>query len=176
MAGPFSSEQEPVHRKMCSLFLAFSWIAGLLCGAFLFLSVEDSSFLWMRRLPERSVSIVSSLCVTLFPILISVFAVSLRAIFFLYPLCFLKALQFSFVSCGIVCAFGDAGWLIRWLMLCSEILLLPVLYGYWLQCTARRKQNAVPVSILILMAAVVRWWTDTQFIMPLVGNIMEAFL
>ena len=74
MAQHFHRNKPAWWRKYSFLFLAFCWIAGLLSGASVYLAAGDSLNSLMRSAVMRPVSIVSLLCVTMFPFLISAFA------------------------------------------------------------------------------------------------------
>lgn len=75
MAQLFHRNMPAWWRKYCFLFLAFCWIAGLLSGASACLAAGDSLNSLMRGAAARPVSIVSLLGVTMFPFLLSAFAV-----------------------------------------------------------------------------------------------------
>lgn len=120
-------------RKGSTLFLAFFWFLGLAFGILFFLLSGDSFVSLMRGTLTSSVSIIRVLCVSLLPFLLSAFAVFISEPRLLLLICFGKAFLFSFVSFGVIQAFGSAGWLVRWLLLFSDCASVPVLYWFWLR-------------------------------------------
>lgn len=168
--------QDRLRRKGASLSLAFFWFGGLVCGTVMYLSADSASFLWMRRLPFASVSIIELLCVTLIPVLASIAADYLHVLFLLYPICFLKALQFSFVACGIVSAFTDAGWMICLFLLFHDLLTTPFLYYYWKQCLRGRSVSPAYPGFLFSTAFLI-CSVDYRLILPfwasLIGGIFN---
>ncbi len=133
MVQRFSWDSFHCRRKALHHLLAFSFCLGLAGGSLTFLSAGESLFPLMRSVLYAPVSIVGILCVSVFPILISAYAVFLSNFAFLLPLCFTRAFLFSFVSLGITQAFASAGWLMQSLLLFSDWTSLPVLYWYWLR-------------------------------------------
>lgn len=120
-------------RKGFRFYLAFSWMAGLICGSAVAASAETPLFSLMRGALYAPVSIVGVLCVSVLPILFSAYAVFLSNFALLLPICFTKAFLFSFVSLGISWAFASAGWLMKILLLYSDWTSLPILYWFWLR-------------------------------------------
>lgn len=152
---------DTIHRwsKGFRLYLAFSWIAGMVCGSFFYLWAGESIFILMRSVVYSPVSIVGVLCVSLLPILISAYAVFLSNLSLLLSICFAKAFLFSFVSLGILWAFASAGWLMRILLLFSEWTSLPILYWYWLRCLnpdhrVNLWETAWVCSLMLLMGSI----------------------
>lgn len=133
MLQQFSYDSPRQRRKVFRCYLAFSFFLGLVCGSLAYLSAGKSLIPLMRSTLHVPVSIVGPLCVSVFPILLSAYAVFLSNFVLLLPLCFAKAFLFSFVSLGISQAFASAGWLMRSLLLFGSWTSLPILYWYWLR-------------------------------------------
>ena len=124
-----------VHCSVCSRriyrpLLAFLMLLGFLCGIFLTVNSDPSSVSLMRTAALSRVSIVGLLTVLLLPFLLSAFAVYTSSTYLLFPVCWLKAFSFSHSAGMISLAFGNAGWLVRWLLLFSSGLSLPVLIWF----------------------------------------------
>lgn len=161
-------------RSKYSVALALFWICGILCGASLFLMAGSSNASLMRGLVSGSVSIVGLLGVTVLPFLISAYAVSISEPKLLFPVCFGKAFCFSYVSAGILWSFGSAGWLIRWLLMFSEFLTLPVLYGYWQRHISGKHpfsgmETGCILALLILIGSV-----DYRCISPFLAMLINS--
>ena len=150
MAQHFHRNKPAWWRKYSFLFLAFCWIAGLLSGASVYLAAEDSLNSLMRSAVMRPVSIVSLLCVTMFPFLISAFAVYISEPWLLLIVSFGDAFVLSFVSLGVVQCSGSAGWLVRWLLVFSASLASPLKYLYWLRhLTGHRRFSGLEAACIV---------------------------
>lgn len=131
MARLFHPNQPLQRRKYPVLILALSYFAGLLFGVFVFRFAGDRLDSLMRGALTGAVSIVGLLGVTVVPFLFSAFAVSLSKPALLFPVSFINAFLFCFVSLRMMRCAGSAGWLIRWLLCFSGSVFAPVLYLYW---------------------------------------------
>lgn len=138
MVRRFSLGSSDSWRKGSRNYLAFSWIAGLAAGSFAYMASGEWILPLMRSVLYAPVSIVGILCVSLFPILISAYAVFLSNSRLLLPICFVKAFLFSFASMGIWVSFASAGWLMRILLLFTDWTCLPILYWFWLRSLKHR--------------------------------------
>ncbi len=118
-------------RKASNFILAFTWLAGFLCGVLVSLRTGNSLASLMRSALYAPVSIVGLLCVTALPFLFSAFAVFLSKPILLLVICYVKAFLFAFCSTCILQAYGSAGWLIQWLLLFGDCLSMPLLYWFW---------------------------------------------
>lgn len=120
-----------------NFFLAFSLLAGLICGGFLFSGYVLYIFSLMRISVECNVSIVDILLPVLFPLLLSAFAVYSRNPWLVYLLCFFQGVALSFLSLG----FYISGWLLCILFLFSFWLSFPVYYYFWLMSLCKGKDG-----------------------------------
>ena len=102
MAQLFHRNMPAWWRKYCFLFLAFCWIVGLLSGASACFAAGDSLNSLMRGAAARPVSIVSLLGVTMFPFLLSAFAVYISEPWLFLIVSFGDAFVLSFVSLGVM--------------------------------------------------------------------------
>ncbi len=120
----------PIWRKFSPWLLAFSWLLGMLLG--IPTAVASSSILvpMMRQSVQCSVSIPGLFTAAVVPFLLSAFAVSLSEPWLLLIISTLKAFSYSFCACGVSLAFGQSSWLVRFLFLFSDHLLIPLLYLY----------------------------------------------
>lgn len=121
-------------RSKSSLWLlTLSWLFGVFLG--ISAALASSSFLipMMRQSVQCSVSIPGLLAATVVPFLISAFAVSLSEPWLVLIISTAKAFSFSFCACGVSLAFGQSSWLVRFLFLFSDYLLIPLMYLYWMR-------------------------------------------
>ena len=160
-------------RKYRNIFLAFIWLIGLYCGITSFNLMQISSFPMMRGVQRYSVSIVSLLSVSLLPFLFSFLFVYIRSFPFLVLLCYIKGFLFSFVSLGIWLAYGGAGWLVRLLVMFSDLCCMVPLWWCWIRCTEQDPAGALrPLGIaLIAVTSIVCF--DFYCISPILVRLLE---
>lgn len=169
----FCSDLPHRWRKGCHFVLAFFWLTGLVSGILVCLSAGDSFVSWMRSTVYWSVSIVGLLFVTIFPFLISAFAVFISRPGLLLPICFCKAFLFSLVSMGTVQAFGSAGWLIRCLLLFSDCVSVPLLYWYWLRFLPGTRTFCGWETVAILALGALIGSVDYRIISPFLVHLIK---
>lgn len=102
-------------------------ILGLLLGILFAFWAGDSVTSLMRGSIYASVSIVDLLAISLLPLLLSALTVLVSEPAFLCLIHFAKALSYGFCACAVSLAFGDAGWLVRLLLLFSDSMMFPAL-------------------------------------------------
>lgn len=161
------------QRKYSIFILAFIWCFGIIIGVGSYLSAGDSFVSLMRMAAGRNVSIVNLLISSMLPFLFSAFAVYLHSMQLLAVLCFLKAWLFGFVSCGVLTAFGSAGWLVWLMLMFSDIFCLIPLWWYWI--SQFRSANRVHGTRLAgcLSAVLLIVSLDYSFISPFLVNLIE---
>ena len=174
MAQLFHRNMPAWWRKYCFLFLAFCWIAGLLSGASACLAAGASLISLMRGAAARPVSIVSLLGVTMFPFLLSAFAVYISEPWLLLPVSFGDAFVLSFVSLGVMRCGGSAGWLVRWLLVFSASLASPLMYLYWLRhLTGRRRFDGLEAACVLCLCALIGS-VDFRLVSPLLARLIHG--
>ena len=166
------SESSLVWRKCCRWLLALSWITGLFVGAFIAYLAGDPLFSLMRMALCRPVSIVSLLLTTCLPFLISAIAVYISKPDLLPLIALLKGVSFSMVSIAVFHAFGTAGWMMRSLVMFTDLAALPVLYVFW----HRHISGEFPVSMrdfgyVLVLCAVCS--LDVYWITPFLADFIE---
>lgn len=145
--------------------------AGLLFGILLAMLADTSIFSLMRRMELKPVSIVMCLAVQVLPFLITAYAASLSQLWLLNTACCFKLFFFSYTGAMIRLAFGSAGWLVRFLFLFSDIILIPCMCWF---CFRRvmgeydaKKDFWICIGILAMTSLV-----DCLFISPFLAKIM----
>lgn len=169
------SRQIVMHdsRKSNTIFLAFIWVCGLFFGVNLSDSAGSDFVSLMRGASRCSVSIVCLLSVSLLPFFFSAFAVYIRSFRFLAALCFIKGCLFAFISAGIFLAFKDAGWLLRLLMMFSDLFCLVPLWWCWISLITGGPQGRFgPVwkGSLVALGIVC---LDFCFVSPFLAKLVE---
>lgn len=158
-------------RRCSRLCLALIWIFGLIAGCILFFSAEPEFSSLMPMAVGGRVSIVGLLSVILLPFLFSAFAVFISQSWLLLPLAFCKAVCFSYVSLGVMEAYGSAGWLMRLLLMFSDIAVLPLLYGYWQRYISGDRQFGIWPGLLFLVGGLCIGSMDYCLISPFLAGL-----
>ena len=114
--------------------LAILLLCGLLSGTALAVSAGNSYYSLMRMAASSPVSIAGLFASVFLPFLFSAFAVYLGKPKLIYFICFIKAALFSFGSFTALTAFASAGWLVRFLLQFSDIVMLPAFCWFSLRC------------------------------------------
>lgn len=138
-------------RKFYCRLLALCWVAGLMGGIWAFFLADDSLASLMRSSVYGPVSIVSLLCVTGLPFLLSAFAVFLSSHWLILLIAAVKGFVYAFICIAVTVSFGCAGWLIRLLLCFTDTFSMPLLYWFWLRCF--RFDGSTMGSIAVLAAA-----------------------
>lgn len=160
-------------RKCGRFFLAFVWLGGLVCGILLSLSAGQTYISWMRGMPLAPVSIVGLLLVSCLPFLCSALAVLFGKAILVLPVCFGKAVLFAFVSFGVLQSSASGGWLLRWLVMFTDVALMPVLYFFWLRCLVGDRRIRfghifLLVAVVFLIAVV-----DCSIVSPFLVGLID---
>ena len=139
-------ESYPNIRRTSARFLAFSFLIGFVCGLYAGLQMDEALFPLMCGMVVDSVSIVRLIGMLLIPFVISTSAFWIDPAF-LFPICFVRAFLFAFVHLCLLGYYGESGYVLRWLLLISDSLCLPVLYFFW-----HRIFSGHPLNIAKLLA------------------------
>ena len=158
------------NRKVSTIILAFCWCAGLLTGCFLANHAGNIHSSMMRRAVSCPVSI-ASLVVLLLPFLFSAFAVYVSQYWLLVPIVFWKAMSFSRVACWITAAYGSAGWLMRFLLMFTDLFTLPLLVLFWLRYGGKGRRLTALSALAYCAAAVSIGSVDFWIISPFLAGL-----
>lgn len=168
----FSGSRFP--KLSCSAsawFLAFFFLSGLLFGMVVCCRHDPVISSWMRVLPLADVSIVGLLLCTFFPFLFSYVSWVLNPAF-LFPVCFCRAFLFGLVHLSAFLAWEHGGWLMRWLILFSDCLSLPLLYCFWRRCLSERSVHRCSLSMFAVFFLLIGT-VDFYLILPNLGAILS---
>lgn len=161
-------------RRGSSVFLALSWLSGFFFGSLIFYITGSSFSSLMRGVIYGSVSIVGLMSVSVLPFLISAFAVYISKPSLLLIVSFGKAFLFSFVSLGIMDGFASTGWLIRWLLMFSDLISLPVLYWFWNRHISGDIPFSAAESLLVLSLCILVGSVDYCYVSPFLANLINT--
>jgi hypothetical protein len=160
-------------RKQNPGSLAFVWLTGLILGGMAFRYAGSDLVSQMPLAVQSQPSIFGLLASCLLPFLFSAFAVYLHAPRLLYGICFLKAFIFAYISWGVMGAFGGSGWLLRGLLLFSDLWGAAVLFFYCQRHISGLRGFSfcafgIYVCMLVLVSGV-----DHSFISPLLRRLLS---
>lgn len=158
-------------RKCCTAFLASSWLLGLIVGCLIFYAAGYECVSWMRAAADSRVSIVGLLSVIILPFLFSAFAVYISHSWLLLIVAFGKAVSFSLVSLGILISFGSAGWLMRFLLMFSDLCALPLLFLFWMRFISGERRITLRSGLLFSAAGLVIGSIDFYLISPILAGL-----
>lgn len=148
------------------VFSGASLVFGTLLAAF----ADNSSFSWMRLAADSRLSIVCLFAVQLLPFLIAAYAVHISRLWLLYTVCGCKLFIFAYMGAFIFMAFGSAGWLVRWLLLFSDIILVPLLCWFCYRCILGRDDSHNRDFWLCIGIVAVTGMINLLFISPLLAR------
>jgi len=110
------------RQKWCILVLSILLSAGV--GASLSLMAGEPYLLLMRMAAKRHVSIVGTVTCVAPYLVIVLFHSKPRLV---YSLCGLRILFFTAAALSIYRSYGDAGWLVSFLMFFPDVCLIPMM-------------------------------------------------
>jgi len=152
--------------------LIFLWLAGLGSGlffSFLAGSVFDSI---SDIILDSSMAFPAFVSSQLLPLLLSTVLLYASKPVFLFPLVFLKGFSFSFVSFLILSTLGASGWLVRVLLMFSDLLLIPVLWWFWLNSFSDNKRLGMQCVIITVCAVFSVCFFDFTVIAPFLVSLL----
>ncbi len=163
----------PARRQFaCKFLLTVFWLTGLGLGICFAVHAGDSLILMMRSAAAAPVSITGLMAVLALPFLITALAVYLSQPRLLLVLAFVKACCFGFCASSIDTAFQSAGWLVRYLLMFSELCYLPVLTWFWMRHISGFGRTAVKDLAVCAGAAVAIGLVDYCFVSPWLAMLL----
>lgn len=160
-------------RKIRTFYLAFCWILGLFSGAILAQHADEIQFSLMRRAAFCPVSIVGLFAVLL-PFLITAFAVCVSNYWLFLPIAFSKAFLFSYNACIVSAAFGNAGWLVRYLLLFTDACTIPILLWLWIRGICGYRSRFVRIVGLCAILSVAVGFIDFCIVSPFLAMLVST--
>ena len=134
-------------------WVVIPWLIALFLGTYCAAMSDPSVFSLVRRPTFGKVSTVCLMAAQLLPFLFAAYAAYISNSILLISVGSVKLFSFGFIGYLIWAAFGSAGWLIRFLMLFSDVTLVPILCLFCLRIHAGRTK--VMKELLICMGIVV---------------------
>ena len=172
MVGFFRSLLSFFQCRTAHAKLAVLWLLGLLFGSLMALSADILLVPTMRSAVSAGMSIFGLLAALLFPLLFTAMAVYISQPKLLLPVVFLKGFFFSFTGVGFLVAFGSSGWLIRCLLMFSDLLVLPLLWWVWLQSFANAQHATLRHNALAAVIAAAIGCIDYAWVAPFLAGLL----
>jgi hypothetical protein len=167
--GIFSSL---VKRKLRMLFVLF-FLLGIVFGTYLCGIADYSLSSWVYTAGMPRISFWGLCVVLLIPLFVSFAAFYFDVPILILPIAFFKAFIFGFCSSIIVFAYGDAGWLVRFLLLFSDSAMLIVLCWYWLTHLNGERFRLKQDTFLCLCIALAIGIMDYMYISPFTASLLQ---
>lgn len=163
-----------IMRDADVLTLACILLFGYLIGTFLAIETLVNFYTLMRSAANSPVSIVGSLISAFLPFLLAFATVHYKKPALLLLILFCKAIVFSHCSMCCYLAFGSGGWLVRLLLLFSEILIFPVLCRFAILYIGQPKHLRRCDVLICTAAAIFVAIINFYFISPYLAMLIDT--
>lgn len=154
------------------LVLVVAWLAFFLAGG-IATSLHRGYLPGLFHSAQSGNWYLSAFFPVFLPFLFSAFAAYFSRPKLMLLICFWKALCFGFCGFGISIAYGQCSWLMRMLLMFSDLCSLPILLCYWSRYAwgNRRPDWCGNVSVLSLLLIITT--IDYCFISPFTVRLLE---
>lgn len=153
--------------------LILIWFLGFFAGIWIAAQTSTTTSSLMRSVVNDRSSIVGLLTVLTVPFLVSAVLFKLSLPLLGLFIVFIKSLLFSCCSYGLVLAFGDAGWLVRWLLLFSDSSVIVLLLWFWIRNIAGQGSNFKTDLLFCILITVLIGCVDYYIISPFVAVLLS---
>ncbi len=137
----------------CIYLFLVCWIIGVFAGSFSAFSSDFVSAL-VRLCVKTPISVIGAVSHLLFPLMFWYLCWLMSSRYLIICFSFVKAYSFSFCVTAVLLTFGDAGWLIQFLLLFADYVLNFALFIMLLQIVRKQRSTAVKtVSVYLFITA-----------------------
>lgn len=147
------------------------WIIGLLLGCYLGFQSAEESALIIHNIILVPASFIRLFFALFLPFVLSAFFIRLSVPLLSLFIVFIKAISVGCCSCGMLVVFSSAGWLIRFLLLFSDSLVIVLLLWFWIRNIAgdRRKFyfDLLLCSVLVFFISCIDYFAVSPFLATL---------
>lgn len=155
------------------VLLCCTWFLGLVLGYCFSFQISDIFASLMLSVADSRLSIVGLFFSLIFPFFISAVLLRYTSPLAILPLVFIKAFSFSLCACAVTFAFGDAGWLVRWLLIFSDSFLIVLLLWFWLKNISEEKRTIKTDLLLCIIASGLIGCADLCFVSPFLVMLFD---
>ena len=140
-----------------AVILLICWSGFLIFGIYSAAQVRYINSSLMRALINSRMTIVSLACVVFLPFFCSVVAFRLRWRLLLFLVVCIKAFAFGYSCCLVYLTFGNAGWLMRWLLVFTDSISVVPLLCYWCENTLNPRsftlrRGGLGILVMLILA------------------------
>ena len=139
--------------RLRNLWMIVPWFIALLLGTYCAAASDPSVFSLVRLTVFGRVSTVCLMAAQLLPFLFAAYAAYISNTILLVIVSSVKLFSFGFAGYLVWAVFGSAGWLMRFLALFSDLVLVPVLCLFCLRiyhgCGKLTKELLICMGIVI---------------------------
>lgn len=168
MAKPAAMLMLYFKKHYSLIVLLFLWLVGLIAGYCIFFLYRPYLSVQMRSVISQPVSIVGLLCTVFFPFLCTYASISANRPVLIWAVCFFKAVAFSFSFACVSVLFGSAAWIIRFLLMFSDICSLLPLFLIWIRSSGDAGMYNFGMSaVFALVLAAVDYFFISPFLIGL---------
>ena len=160
-------------RKYAIIFLSFSWGFGLASGLLYSFCLYERYDPLVISASSVDVSIADIMFISVIPLVLSVLCVHFSLPVLLTPLAFLKAFCFSASSFRLLWTFGNAGWLLRFLLMFSDCALVVALLWFWLSHINGDKRHFIKNAVNCIKVMFVVGVVDCLLIVPVLQTVFH---
>ena len=144
---------------------------GFVFGAVYISQYSFSSLMRLQEYPQMS--IVTGVAISALPFFVFYICLRYSAVFMISSIAFLRAFMFMYCYGGISLAYGDAGWLIRYLLLFSDYFTVPLLIWYAVKRLRQNGSKKDPYLRICLLSIVVVRCIDSFVISPFAWRLLK---
>lgn len=156
------------NRHGCA-FLVFSWILGLYLGVISATHSNIQGSAWRLELLNSDTSLFAFFIICfLLPLWLSFWAIRFRAFVVICFLAIIKSFLYGYIHAFVYNAFGDAGWLMKSLLLFSDTYLTVLLLWYWIKNITNHGQLCDVSTAKFLITGFCVCVLDVAFIVPFI--------
>lgn len=148
------------------LLISF-WFVGLLFGLYFTSDTSVSSVSLMRSVTQDRLSFIGLFLMFTFPFFISAALFRLSKPLLILPIIFFKAFTYSCCLYSVMFAYGEAGWLVRWLLLFSESCIIVLFIWYCIRNISGGVAAVKADLVLCCVLSVVIICIDYYIVSPL---------
>lgn len=159
-------------HKTAIVSLSFLWCFGLSCGFLFALYVEPYVSSWMYSRVVGPVSIVGLLVAHVFPLIISIIAIRFRVTAVTLPIALFKSFLIGFCQCCVYFVFGNAGWMVKTLLMFSGSVNSVLLLYFWVLFINQTGQWHIKESLMFLSITVSVCMLDFYFVAPYLFSLI----
>ena len=161
------------HNWIYIILFSLLWSVGLVAGRYL----SQKAFLVFptvfRSACSESTSLIGLIAVVFIPLFTSLLVCRYISVMLIFPIVFLKAVGFGFCSYAICLSFGDAGWLVRYLLMFTDCVSIPLLLWFWVRRLLMRNNAIMQDFTLALFLLILTAYIDHLYVSPFLALLIN---